>query len=748
MTYGDKKVTTVGTTVSRAIEDRLLPSPAKTGILRSIVRGEDMMEHVQDAMAGSIGLSVDAMYRYAEQHYSVGSPSGEFYTTNNGITQIQGVLNTLEGGGVTIQYAHFGPPNSLHIGWEKIVSLYAYNTSSNILTTLSTTKGFTVYMDDMNVVIPTSYTTTLHSAVLEQWGSPPNGGYSLKRGSYNPQLARMVKHTPHYIDTNAIEDYIKLVYSWSDGASILTESVNIPLTGYNEFGKYFQVKYIKNGVEKYWSYESGIGTYPTLDALYANTYVPGGSFFPVAYFRLGGVDTTLNTASADFLTTEKMLDYIGVDYADMAKNINSNPQIGQVEQAMLMFAVPAKSTDPVDCRYLFDFFDSVYASTNDGNTLDKLTAIKNQLNIGYSNTTTRGSIVIQDTKFKMQLTYSSVYKTTKVGVKGKIGSYSSSVNSLTFPGIFRTLEDAIQTVNSTIFGHFYYRQISDNLYEEIHVSDLKSHYQVLAGYAVTADDTDDILMIPLDYSITNNYNFSLRSVLYSRALHYVFNSVDVQVIKWYQTEVFAAILVIAAIVWTVFTQGSDGGSALGKALALATTTSAAALVILQFVLGQILMSLVIGELIKRVVKVIGPEAGFALALLAVAYGAYDPAGFTSAVGMNMPQILSLTLGLVSASGSEDLSRRADALRKDALATEKWMEAQTKVLDTMQDFMDGNHNWLEPMEYIYASADQFYTMRTMANPGVASLQMIPNYVDHALKLPDINQSNLIFNEELT
>lgn len=746
MTYGDKKVITVGTTVTRAIEDKLLPSPAATAVLRSIVRGDDMMATIQDSMAGSLGLQVDAMYRYAEQNYSIGSPSGEFYTTNNGITQIQAVLNALEGGGVTIQYAHFGAPNSLHIGWEKIVSLYGYNTSSNILGTLSTAKGSNVYMDDMNVVIPTSYTNKLATPVLEQWGTPPNGGYSLKRPAYNPQLSRMVKHTPHYRDPVAVEDYIKLAYSWSDGSAIQSETVNIPLTGYNELGKFFQVKYTKAGIEKYWSYESGTGVHPSLDALYSDSYVPGGSFFPIAYFRHAGVDTTTNTATQDFLTTKKMLDYIGVDFAEMATNINSNPQIGGVEQAMLMFAVPAKSTDPADCRYLYDFFDSVYASTGDTNTLDKLAAIKQQLNIGYSNTTTKGTIVIQDTKFKMQLTYSSVFKTTKVGVKGKIGSYSSSVTSLTLPGLFRSLEDAIETVNSTVFGHFYYHQISENLYEEIHVSDLKSHYQVLAGYSVTADDTDDILMIPLDYSITKFYPFSLRSILYSRSLHYVFNSVDVQIIKWYQTGAFATLLVIIAIVWTVATGFADGGSALSAAWAGATSAAAATLVILEFVLTQVLIGIVISTVLKRVAKLLGPEVAAALALLAVAYGAYDPAGTTALLGMSMPQILGLTLGLVSAAGNEDLSRRADSLRKDALNTEKYIEEQTKILDTMQDFMDGKHNLLEPMEYIYANANQFYTIRTMANPGVASLQMIPNYVDHALQLPDINQSILIFNED--
>jgi hypothetical protein len=100
----------------------------------------------------------------------------------------------------------------------------------------------------------------------------------------------------------------------------------------------------------------------------------------------------------------------------------------------------------------------------------------------------------------------------------------------------------------------YQRQASPGVYDEILVDGLKMTYFIYGDYTTTGDEfNDDFLLIPLDRSITRRYSIPVRELLYARSLHFVFNSRVVTEIKWYQRGIFKALLLIVAIVITIFT---------------------------------------------------------------------------------------------------------------------------------------------------------------------------------------------------
>lgn len=55
--------------------------------------------------------------------------------------------------------------------------------------------------------------------------------------------------------------------------------------------------------------------------------------------------------------------YLGMNYGDLADSINQNPDIDDVEQALFMMGVPADTTNEVEQRYLFDFFNRAYVES-------------------------------------------------------------------------------------------------------------------------------------------------------------------------------------------------------------------------------------------------------------------------------------------------------------------------------------------------------------------------------------------------
>lgn len=736
-----QKKTYVGTSVQRAIPDDQLPDAVQTGLLQALIQGSDLVENVQESLVSSIGMRAERMYEYAKSGtYTWGLPSGEFTSTSDAVDDVLAVLNAIEGPAVTLDYLHYGAPNNLHIGWKALIASHGYNPSTNVLGNLTTTKGTTVWLHDMVVVVGQSMYPTRDSFSLQQWGRAAVAGYTPDRALMTEATRDMLEPSPVELLTGGSTEFLRVTYVWDDNpidfeAPLASGVFTIPITGYDSEASYFQAKYSTGGVIKYWTYEDGIGTYPTLDALYDKAITPNGEFFPFAYFRFQKTSEIEDTSTDAYKTSKHLVKYLGMDYDEVATAIDENPDIDDVENAMLMFAVPANTTNALERRYLFEFFDKLYASNDSTNRYRSRDQSELARITRYALGQDAPGLVIQDTRFKMALYNDGVYKQLVGGSIGAVGTYGSGTRTETMQS--KTVDsgtgaETIHTLNIPV--HYYQRQITTGFYEEVQVYLLSTVFWVNDTRMVIGDAADSILIVPLDHSITEHYSIPDRELLYARSLHYIFNSLIIVKLDWYQTELFQFVLLAVAIVITVLSWGADGGSAIAAAIAAGNYAFAA-----QLFLIAILEMLVARVVFRLFVRWLGPEAAIYLAVIAAVLGMTDGLMDGGLVGAPWAkELLAISTGLASGVQA-NLSDRMDDLLDQSYAFEKYKEEQLKLLEAAQDLLDSNVR-LDPF-VIFGEKPEDYYNRTVhsGNIGVIGIAAISMYVDNALTLPKLNDS---------
>ena len=724
--FSSKYVTTVGTSVVRVVEDDSIPNSVKAGAIKALLQDGNISEYVMEELVSSVGVRAERMYRYAKDHYAHGLPSGEVFSSTQGRQQVEATIEQLEGQQVLLDYSYFGPPNTLHMGWMKLIAQYGYNFATNELTVLSAQKGRPVYLKDMVVVVPTAEISTLSPFVLEQWGTAANGGFTPERLASGNGLVDLTTPTPVMSSSSATEMHLVVSYVWKASPShysrTLEQSLVLSVSEYDETAEYFHAKYRVNGQIKYWAYKDNSGTYPVLDNVYTESPAVSGSYFPFAYFRYNKQSVNSNKTSQAYLTTEKMVKYLGIDYESMATSINENPDIGDVEQAMMVFALPAVSNNQMDCRYLFDYFENLHYTMGgeiQGSSLGLFSSI-------FRNGVKANAIVIKDAQFKMTLSNNGIYKQMIAGTIGPVGSYTSQYSKETGVEIAVDAETGATYPYPVIKRMHYYRhQVAIGLYEEVSVKDLTMTYYVYGNYTTTGDETDQILLIPIDRSIAGQYTIKEREELYTRSLHFVFNSRVVTKVKWYQRGIFKVIMFVIAVVITIYNPPAG--------LAAMQLTGAA------LVIAAIVINLIIGFVLQQAfrlfVKVFGADIAQAIAIIAIIYGGYQMIKAGSLQGTWATELLQLSNGLNSAALEDRFSDLLDEQKQFGL----YAEEQQKLIDDANKLLETSHV-LNPYVIYGEKPEDFYN-RTVhfGNIGTLGITAISSYVDIALTLPKIHDT---------
>jgi hypothetical protein len=749
--FSTKKKTTVNTTVSRLIEDDRAISSIPTSIIRSIYQNDNqIVENVLEGLISSVGVRANRMYDYAKSNYAYGLPSSQLLIDGKDALLVENIVQGQVGAAATVEYYKFAPLNILHTAWEKLVTDYSYLSSSN---TLEVVPGEVVYLQDMQVVITQATFDNLGVMGFEQWGVPANAGQTPVRLATSPTIAIP---TPYKVDPNATEDSVLVTYVWVelepavvDGVTInkevaYTGTFTIPFVEIpdEEEVDYFQIRYLLNGNAGFFTYKEGSGLIPELDDIFHTDTSEFGSFFPFTYFRYNKTSMAADTTSAGYLTSKKMVSYLGIDYADMIENINSNPDIADVEQAMLMFCVPANTDNELEQRYLFDFFSNV-ALEQESLGMPGVTTL--EIQEGYNNTLLsfikqqdappKINMVIQDSRFKMTVRMDGITRTRRVGNTNPEGTYSSGFTTESIIYEVQQWDSEFgeyytTTETRSIPVHYYRKQLSTTVYEEIRVYDLETVYHIWGSYTTIGDDTDQILLIPVDYSITDDYSIPDREVLFARALHFIFNSRVVTKIKWYQQGVFKVFLIIIAVVVMIFTYGATWQATVATLAAMSTTALASA------ILTYILQYIVISYLVRLFVKLVGVEIAFLVAIIAAVAGAYLAIDAGSIAGAPWAQdLLSIASNLTDGIGDAIQGLYAD-LQGQYADFAVWVEDQTKLLDKANELLETS-SILSPFVIFGESPDDFYN-RTVhsGNIGIAGIDAISSYVDIALTLPKL------------
>lgn len=747
-----KYVTTVGTTVSRVVADEFLPNSVKQAVFNALHKGTELSDTVTATLGDGIAIRANRIHRMAKRgYYYHGLPHGDIYTPMAaGKLLVKEVLETLEGAEVFIEYLHYGPPNNLHYGWTQLFEEHGYDISTNLLGDLSTTKNTPVYLDDMVLVVPN--VENLEPRSLAQWGWAPRAGVTPERLGFTTAVRELIRPSAVVIADALTEEHLLVKYVWEeelvadeeiDGVMVLAgttvlrrDSFNIPLTGVDDNMSYYHVCYRTVDLaspRKYWMYEDGSGLHEDLDTLFDGEWKNNGTFFPFIYFRYNKTSELSNPGHPAVADSIKMCEILGMDYEKLAQSIDENPDIADVEHALMMMAVPANTENEVERRYLFDFFTLLYEKPEpEFREVHEDRATVRQFIAEFSGFSQ--GIAIQDKRFKMWLDNSGIYKRRVAGTFGAVGSHDSGFVSRekALSGIDATTGDP-STVVMTDKYHYFRRQVSTGFYEEIRVVNLQTIFQVAGSHRTLGDEEDTILIIPIDRQICSLYSMPVREELYARSLHYVFNSLVVTKLKWYQTGVFKALLLIVAVVVIALSYGTMTSEAI--ALVQAGSYAAAAYLVLTIVVQQIVVSF----LFRLLVKAVGTEAALILAVIAAVAGVVDGVNAESLTGAPFAKdLLFLATNMAKTVQSEVASDFRD-LAAEYESTEKLQNEQQKLLDQGWDLLDTN-NFLSPFTIFGETPQEMYS-RTVhsGNIGVMSIEAISGFVDMKLTLPRINET---------
>ena len=743
----------VGTQIMRVIKDDMLPNSAKNGAIKAIMKGGPLPEYLIQELLGSIGFKADKMYKFgASDKYLPGLPSGEMRSLTQGTQEVKAVLEGLEGVPVAIDYCRISKLNLMHLAWMKIISDWGYNPMTNQLDVLTTQKTTPVYLSDMIVYVPANQINTYTPGSLDQWGNPPNATPSFIRSFGNIPTGSIRKPTPVHTDAVSSIAYVKVIYVYERLVSEPENGQYMPkgspkygeltlnvLGSLDQTKEWLHVKYARGSLIKWVLYQMGSGVYPTIDAITLAPPSNSGTYYPFAYFRYEKKSDISDKTSAQYKSSKGLVKALGLDYDQIAEAIDQNPDIADVIQAMMVFGVPPETTVECEKKYLFDYFNNLYLDQDSTYRKTSLNVDKaNSIKAGYGNITDGWNKVnfdIADKRFRMRFSARGIFKALRGGNIGPKGKYFSGKGTETYAYTYVEGEGGEEFTATMPMEYYLYQfQMTEGVYAEIKVYGLEMQYYIYGDHRTTSNETKDILLVPLDKSLLESYSLLDKEQLYSRSLHFVFNSMMVVKTKWYQSGWFQVVLIIAAVVVSIFLEGMDGGVLIAAAVAAGNTAVIITLVL--EIIVALVSSFAIGFLVETIASQIGGTAAMILAVVAMAVAGYMALDAGSVAGAPWAkELLQVSSNLMQAGvtglGTE-LMEKYDELSH-------WAEEATRLLDEGNRLLNQNVH-LSPMTLFGETPSDFYNRTIHAgNIGILGLDAIHSYVDDALTLPKIDQT---------
>ena len=744
--FASEKVTTVGTSIVRLIDDKNLVDSTKLGVFNGIVSDGDVVDHILEAAANSVATKIRSAYLYAEQHAPYGLPTGTFYGNNRGTEQVTQLLNSIEGSEVFVEYCRMGPMNKLHLAWQTLIGSHGYDPVTNKLGSLTASKKTDVYLADMVLAMSRTAYDSYLPAVLAVWDKPANSYYIPEYRTDFDTFFVPYAASPTVIRSGAEAVIVKYVYKVpvtytnEDGWGQYTveeykkESFEFSLPAIDHSKTYYQVKYGVGNAIKFWSYQVGSGTYFSLDTLLEVLGKPSGQYFPHIYFRLNKTDPNANKADPKYIANSKLAKKLSLNYETLVSQIHENPDIKDVEQAFLTLGIPAESTDPIELMYLYEYWNTQYQSIDTPvqagfNPVSfMLRGVSNDIDYTYS-------IEIKDAAFKMQFIHSGIIKQRQIGSIGEKGSYNASVESRE---LSRTITSSVNDSETTSVikipykVYIYRKQVGINFYDEVTLINPAVKYFIYGQYDNIVGDADkELILVPIDMSLLNPLSVRDKERLISRSMHLVFNSRVVTKVKWYQQSWFGDLLMIAAIVYTAVTLASDGGAGLEAVAALqAGAYAKAALIILTGLAEYVVYT----EGFKLFAEAVGADLAFLLAIAAMLYGISEQveAG-TMKLTPTAKDFLSLANGLMGGS-SAALNLEMQGLADDFAQFAEIKEEKLEALETAQELL--NPTQLLSPYVLFGESPSSYYKRTVHSGNIGSVMIdeLHNFHERSLTLP--------------
>jgi hypothetical protein len=756
--FSSKKKYVVNVTVQPVFEESQIPTSALNGIIKGIMQDYDIVPSMLEELSSSMGIrAMTGMYNTQKRPYAVGIPSGQVATFIQAKDQVIAAIQANIGRLIDVEYYYMGPLNSMHFGWQYCHDALGYNAATNELIGLSASTGHKCYLTDMIATYLRAdfdwMVETNDTGMLAQLGPSPRSGYR-PSAPFNmlSGIGQYAEQPAYEVSDVATDDYVTIQYEFVDAdGTFVTRGLTVSMAAYDNTADFHMCRYTDTtGKIGFFTYQHGAGTYPSIDLAYALNNSTLGTYFPWAYFRLQGEDVydVENKDSVDQMRA--WCDTLGVSFDKLHEGVHADPDSDDVEQSILMMAIKPGHKHPACQEYLFKHFSVLHANALSQAALNP--SLEGRMEAFTSSPSQMQHI--RDNRFAMSLQFSGITKRRLAGNIGKKGSYKSkyAVMSQDSQYYLTQTPGGAGTGNSMSSqpGWVYQYQVTDAVYEEVIVYGLRSFYEVhrKKGFSAGADSAE--LLIPIDSAIVKTISVPAREQLLCRALTMMVNTVIVIKSPWYASAGFRIVLLIIAVVVTIFSAGTAWQS-----IVAAASLGVAAVVIT--VLTMIVQAVLVSLAVKLFVKVAGPKFALIVAIAAVIYG--NSSAATSQLSATWAEsLVKVGASLVSEAATVNNQQIAAGIQNivdDATAFSAWAADQYDGLGDKMKELGLNPaivglNAFDVVKmgpgFVLGENPSDYYSRTVhaGNIGVLGIEMTESYVAIQTQLPTFDQTQETFN----
>ncbi len=776
--FSTKKKHHVDTAVVRVVEDASVPSLIEQALADALFEaGTGLPEAVVDkALTGSF-RNIERAYHWAGEpgNYTYGRPDLTLQTSNDGKWAVKQAIQQQLKRPITLDYAHYRPLNNIHMGWWYAKTQFGHNEDTNRLDALSAyfEDKVDIYLDKMVGVHQTdpgipatapdpsrdepgnlAINTLPEDSALGNFGLSTRSGATPERQSAadNPAVAALVIEEESRWGANETES-IEIHYIWEDPdpeKGLQRAAVVWDLSGYDMDREYYQARYTwHDGVSRrtdYWFYDEESAQFPALDGVYDINYQNPGSYFPFVIFRSekrNYADPALHDTQA-YKSTVELCNKMNLDYQQIADSIHENPDVKDIRQAVMMFAVPITSQDPLQMEYLFEWFSSIHENTMPPQARQR-PSISEQFSRSSAPATSY-AITLGDADFSVTISLDGIRRTVKPGKIAEVGEFTNTEQWTST--LYRTGQTPSRAGGAGTKDRVIRRQITSGVYEEVIITNPMFRYPIARGGKKKTEGgaDDERLLIPLEYNICKQLSPLKREDLYYRSLQIVFNSHIVEKVKWYQRGAFKVLMVIVAVVITLWSWGFTAPMVAGMIAAGGAALTVAVVVIVAAILQTVVLGAMVELLVEEVAQYLGVEAMAVLAVVAVLYGGHS--FFTN--GRVITATAENMLSAVNCLGKGiqyEIQREMGALQEEYLEYLETSEVIWEEIEEAKKALDSgiavnpfSFIGREPVIVPGEEPEAYYNrVAHNTNPGADSLEIVQNYLSSSLTLPTINDT---------
>lgn len=766
--FSSKDIVYVGAQVSRTIEDEKIIYSGDLALTQALIGKTPIAPSVVNTVRDGVSGKMDKLYDYARKEYYWGLPNvrsikrfhgnnhvvGGSYTVDE---TVQNAMNIYAAREVTVVNAWRGALNFTHYGRHILQNDWEWLRSTNEIRQLTySNSGNKTYLTDLHPIYNAQTRRLETYGGYEEKGEAGSSGVSPDT-PYNGVAGTLKALSNAFIaEDNGGSEGVSVSYTLVKNGVRYRDSFVISVNTMDLSREYFHCHYYYHidgeRYDVFFLHMLGDEGHPEIDAIYDPEYPAAGSYMPWVYFRRGKTNMASSNrqGTAEYESTKEMLKLIDLDYEAVGAKIASNPDIGEVEDVILMWAVDLNSEDQDEMEYLVNYYKKL--QTENKFSLD----VGSYLFGGYRN----HNFEIADGNLKLNYLYSDITyrRIFSLNPFNRKPSYERYLNTAVEPrwplhllfGEERETNGELNTdfVEPTALGHTLPRMTLVHNKGELSQEQViikgaigKMNIAGTDAYNVVADpDTQsyfrnatDKFLIPIDKAIVDSMSHEKKERLLQKSMIFLFTSRKVVNVKWYEQTFGLFLTTVVAAAITLYTGGQ------GWQIIVTAATAGTYIAAMTTILVPALKAIAMKYAFEYIAQELGPDVAFIAAVAAAIWGAGQAASGGQPIGgISASDLLQAAGGLGQASKKE-YGVQLDGLYEEGRELDLLQEDRADSFETAAELLDTRSQMLTADPFMgFEDPEDFYrrTVHT-GNIGTLAFDYLHSYVDVSLKLPHVD-----------